>query len=187
LLQLLGHVVQPVSASAIDTNTIPSSTSTPFQWDVSDAIDILSSQRLACDNIVNVIQDGNLNEAAYKIIQLNSQTQIACKIILDNTFTSSFQTNNNNESRKLSLVARTGTHGNRPTSTNTKSMNNKMTQLLDVSDECEVEIKNVLRGKYGVSAPAQIKLLGSMKILIDAFDVVLMEVLEDERNTTGSL
>ena len=54
-----------------------------FSGTYNDAIDIMYAQRLAVDNIINVINAGNLEEAGFKIMQLNAQTRTAGKIILE--------------------------------------------------------------------------------------------------------
>lgn len=53
-----------------------------FSGTYNDAMDIMYAQRLAVDNIINVINAGNLEEAGFKIMQLNAQTRTAGKIIL---------------------------------------------------------------------------------------------------------
>eukprot|EP00984_Skeletonema_dohrnii_P003136 scaffold1046_cov136-Skeletonema_dohrnii-CCMP3373.AAC.1 len=68
------------------TNAIEFVPASPFfSGTYQDALEIMHAQRIAVDNIANVIQDGKIEEAGFKVMQLNAQTRTAWKIILDIT------------------------------------------------------------------------------------------------------
>lgn len=168
-------IIQPIKdASGIEF--VPASPN--FNYSYQDGIEIISTQRIACDNIFSVISNGNLDEAAFKIMQLNAQTRMGGKIILD-----TLQTANS------SSVVPTA-NGERSKSTdaiNTVKIlksQEKFAALLDISSDCETQISKALNGKLGATTPAQLKLLSNMKDLINAFDEFLLEFVEDTVNTS---
>ena len=73
-----------ISSFPTPTNAIEFVPASPFfSGTYQDAVEIMYTQRIAVDNIANVIQDGNIDEAGFKVMQLNAQTKAAGKIILD--------------------------------------------------------------------------------------------------------
>ncbi len=142
-----------------------------FSNTLNDAIDILSSQRIACDNIVDVINDGNLNEAAFKMMQLTAQTKMGGRIILDSMSNIDSNSSSSNSRKAINTIKFLKTQ-------------EKFVILMDTCSECEIQIEKALRGKLGATTAAQIKLLAVMSNVRDAFDEFLLEFLESTTNTT---
>mmetsp|Transcript_12981 Transcript_12981/g.18910 ORF Transcript_12981/g.18910 Transcript_12981/m.18910 type:complete len:244 (-) Transcript_12981:223-954(-) len=161
--------IAPLPTLAIDF--VPSSPY--FSGSYADAIEILNTQRIACDNIVQVISDGNLEEAGFKVMQLNAQTRVAGKIVLDNL------QQNQGPMRRTSSDA---------IAQNESSINilrflkcqKTFSQLLDMCEECELQVANALRGKLGAPAPAQLKLSALLDETRNAYDDFIMELLSLE-------
>ena len=129
-----------------------------FSGTYQDAVEIMYAQRIAVDNIANVIQDGNMEEAGFKVMQLNAQTRAAGKIILD-----SYQQQLSRKDDNLMLLR-------------FLSCQKKFAVLLDSCDECGEALQKTLKGKLGATAAAQIK---SSKIVDEtksAYDDFLLDV-----------
>lgn len=140
---------------------VPASPS--FSGTYQDALEIMYTQRIAVDNIANVIQDGNMEEAGFKVMQLNAQTRAAGKIILD-----SYQQQLSGKNDNLMLLR-------------FLSCQKKFAVLLDSFDECGEALQNTLKGKLGATAAAQIK---SSKIVDEtksAYDDFLLDVKTMEK------
>lgn len=136
-----------------------------FSGTYADAIEILNTQRLAVDNIATVLKDGSkLDEASFKIMQLNSQTRMAGKIVLG-----TFQ-------EGLSSAAKR--HNREATDVNILllryiSCQKKLAILLDILDECEAS----MYGTTGSSSAAlQVKMLDRVDATKNAYDDFLMDV-----------
>eukprot|EP00553_Chaetoceros_curvisetus_P007208 CAMPEP_0204615972 /NCGR_PEP_ID=MMETSP0717-20131115/3323_1 /ASSEMBLY_ACC=CAM_ASM_000666 /TAXON_ID=230516 /ORGANISM="Chaetoceros curvisetus" /LENGTH=182 /DNA_ID=CAMNT_0051629041 /DNA_START=150 /DNA_END=698 /DNA_ORIENTATION=- len=167
----------PTSANAIEF--VPASPY--FTGTYGDAIDILHAQRIACDNIEDVITRGDLNEAGFKLMQVSSQTRMGGKIILDEwqmqgipLQTMNVNTNRNDNALGTS-VSNTSTNKSVDTLRLLKAQK-KFGALMDTCDECTVQVENALRGKLGTSAVAQIKLLTVLNDARSAFDDFILEV-----------
>lgn len=163
-------------ASAIEF--VPASPN--FKYSYQDGIEILSTQRVACDNIYTVISDGNLNEAAFKIMQLNAQTKVGGKIVLENMQI-------NDSSLSISGAKKDNKKDETKDAIDTIRLlriQEKFALLIDLSSECEVQVSKALNGKLGATAPAQLKLLSNIKDLRNAFDEFLLEFVEDVINTS---
>ena len=142
----------PAPSKAIEF--VPASPS--FQGTYQDAKEILYSQRLALDNIGDVISNGNMEEAGFKIMQLSAQTNTAGKIILDSFQEKSFG-NGINILRFLSCQK-------------------KFATLLDYCDLCGLSLQKALTGKLGVTAAAQLRLGSVVEETKNAFDDLLGEI-----------
>lgn len=131
-----------------------------------DAMEILSSQRLAVDNISDVISNGNLDEAGFKAMQLSAQIRTAGKIILDSIQERSSYRDANNSFNVLRFLA----------------CQKKFVTLLDLCDEFSVTLVNGMAGKLGVVSVAQIKLTPILDEVKNAYDDFLLDVGRDEWN-----
>ena len=88
---IIGTIIPGTTIAATTISSLPNPTnaiefvpaSPFFSGTYQDAVEIMYAQRIAVDNIANVIQDGNIEEAWFKVMQLNAQTKTAGKIILD--------------------------------------------------------------------------------------------------------
>lgn len=160
-------------ASAIEF--IPASPN--FKYSYQDGLEILATQRVACDNILAVISDGNLNEAAFKIMQLNAQVLVGGKIVLD-----SIQNDHSGEPKRIN--GRTNDTTDAVNTLKLLKCQEKFATLIDVSNESEILVSKALKGKLGATTPAQLKLLSKMKDVRDAFDDFILEFIEDSANTS---
>lgn len=154
-----------ISSLPIPTNAIEFVPASPFfSGTYQDAVEIMYAQRIAVDNIANVIQDGKMEEAGFKVMQLNAQTRAAGKIILD-SYQQQLSGKNNNNLMLLRFL----------------SCQKKFAVLLDSCDECGEALQNTLKGKLGATAAAQIK---SSKIVDEtksAYDDFLLDVKTMEK------
>ena len=132
-----------------------------FSGTYNDAIEIMYAQRLAVDNIVNVIiNDGNFEEAGFKIMQLNAQTRTAGKIILD-----TFQENMAKGGDSVLLLRYL-------------SCQKKFALLIDLCDECGDALYTAIKkGKSDIAATASvIKTLNVLQDTKGAYDDFLAEL-----------
>jgi len=129
-----------ISSLPNPTNAIEFVPASPFfSGTYQDAVEIMYAQRIAVDNIANVIQDGNIEEAWFKVMQLNAQTKTAGKIILD-----CYQQQISGKGDNIILLK-------------FLSCQKKFAILLDLCDECGDALQNP-KGKLGATAAAtQIK------------------------------
>ena len=155
---LVGSAGTPAPSNAIDF--VPASPS--FQGTYLDAKEILNAQRKALDNIGDVIANGNMEEAGFKIMQLSAQTNTAGKIILD-TFQEKSFGNGINILRFLSCQK-------------------KLTTLLDYCDVCGLSLQRALKGKVGVTLQAQLRLGSVVEETKNAFDDLLGEIKSFENS-----
>lgn len=114
------------------------------------------------DNIANVISNGNLDEAGFKIMQLSAQTRTAGKIVID-TLQEKTSGDSINVLRFLSCQR-------------------KLTTLLDYCDDCGLSLQGALKGKLGVTAAAQIKISIIIEETKNAYDDFLGEISSNEKN-----
>lgn len=121
-----------------------------------DAIEVLNAQRLACDNIRDVVSGGNLPEAGFKIKQLNAQAESAGEVAL-----SSLQRRSAGES--ISVVRYLKSR-------------EKFGVLVELCEECRMLLEKALKGSLGSTAAAQIKLLEVIDDTMSAFDDFLAEL-----------
>ena len=140
------------------TNAIEFVPASPFfSGTYQDAVEIMNAQRIAVENIANVIQDGNIEEAGFKVMQLNAQTRAAGKIMLDY-----YQEQISGKGDNIILLR-------------FLSCKKKFAILVDVCDECDAAVQNTLKGKLGVTAAAQIKSSIVVDEIKSAYDDFLMD------------
>jgi len=142
---------QPVLASTTVSEN-PSSYSEKY---FSDAMEILISQRIACDNIISVIADGNLEEAGFKAMRLNSQVSGAGRMIMLTI---------QKESKDSIGIVRY------------LKCQQKFATLLELCNEDTAQIQKALRGEMGALAVAQIQLMTVLNDTILSFDDFLREL-----------
>lgn len=170
-------VVSPMLASisiASPSNAIEFVPPSPFFRNTySDALQIMYSQRIALDNIANVIADGNIEEAGFKIMQLIAQTRTAGKIILD-----TFQGELPKKDAGVVLLR-------------FLSCQKKFAILLDLCDDCGDYLQRVMKEGKGAAAnngnaAAQIKTLSIVEETKSAYDDFLadLKMLEKELEST---
>jgi hypothetical protein len=155
---LLVAGLSPTASNAIEF--VPASPA--FQGTYQDAKEILYTQRIAVDNIANVISNGNLDEAGFKIMQLSAQTRTAGKIVID-TLQEKTSGDSINVLRFLSCQR-------------------KLTTLLDYCDDCGLSLQGALKGKLGVTAAAQLKISIIIEETKNAYDDFLGEISSNEKN-----
>lgn len=147
-------IVLPNPATAIEF--VPASPS--FNRSYQDAVEIVYAQRLAVDNILTVINDGNLEEAGFKIMQLAAQTRTGGKIILDTV---------------QELISKSG---DSVTLLRFLSCQKKFAILLDLCDECGTSMERALKGKLGTTTAAQIKTSSVVAETKTAYDDFLVDL-----------
>jgi len=133
-----------------------------FQGTYQDAKEILIAQRIAVNNISDVIANGNMEEAGFKIMQLSAQTSAAGKLVLDH-----FQENTSGDSINMLRFL---------------SCQKKFATLLEYCDGCGLTLQGALKGKLGVTAVAQIKLASIVEETKNAYDDFLGEIRRIENN-----
>ena len=173
------HFIEHVIMSGIITTTI-STHPTPnyaiefvppspsFSYTYKDAVEIIQTQRLAVDNILNVIEEGNIDEAGFKVMQLSAQTRTAGKIILD-TFQENISSSKSSSGGDSSI-----------TLLRFLSLQKKFTILIDLCDECEDTLQTALKGKSGVTAAVQLKALKVVDDIKSSYDEFLHELTSFE-------
>lgn len=122
-----------------------------------EAVEILQTQRIACYDIQEVVSSGRLDEAGFKVLQLNAQVTAAGKVVLN-----TLQLSKKNEGIQLLRIMKT---------------QEKLSRLLELFGECDTLVGEALRGKMA-SAPAQIKILSTIRETSNAFDEFLRELSE---------
>jgi hypothetical protein len=161
---LIGTISSSIPVAIKPTNAIEFVPASPyFSGSYQDAVEILYAQRLAVDNIANVIYDGNMEEAGFKVMQLSAQTRAAGKIILDY-----FQQQMSGRGDSIILLR-------------FLSCQKKFSNLLDLCDECGITLQNTLKGKLGVTAAAQIKSSKVLDETMSAYDDFLLDVMAVEK------
>jgi hypothetical protein len=154
-----------ISSLPNPTNAIEFVPASPFfSGTYQDAVEIMYAQRIAVDNIANVIQDGNIEEAWFKVMQLNAQTKTAGKIILD-----CYQQQISGKGDNIILLK-------------FLSCQKKFAILLDLCDECGDALQNP-KGKLGATAAAtQIKSSKVVDEIKSAYDDFITDAksLENE-------
>mmetsp|Transcript_10524 Transcript_10524/g.22950 ORF Transcript_10524/g.22950 Transcript_10524/m.22950 type:complete len:284 (+) Transcript_10524:196-1047(+) len=179
-------VLLPTISNAIEF--VPASPN--FSGTYQDAVEIMYAQRLAVDNIANVIDDGNIDEAGFKVMQLNAQTRMAGKIILD-----TFQENLGGSVSKGG--GRSGANGSDDSIMLLRflSCQKKFATLLDLCDDCSVSLQSVLKEKdnggggsvvvvVGAKAAVQkIKVLGVVEETKSAYDDFLGDLKSFEEES----
>mmetsp|Transcript_25230 Transcript_25230/g.54345 ORF Transcript_25230/g.54345 Transcript_25230/m.54345 type:complete len:236 (+) Transcript_25230:108-815(+) len=153
-------VSSPSNAIAIDF--VPASPY--FSGTYQDAVEIMYAQRVAVDNIADVMKDGNTEEAGFKVMQLSAQTRMAGKIILD-TFQEGMAGNNGDSVLLLRFL----------------SCQRKFAMLLDLCDDCDDSLQIALRRKSGSGAAAEIKSLSIVEETKSAYDDFLADLKTFEK------
>ena len=168
---IIGTIIPGTTIAATTITLLPNPTnaiefvpaSPFFSGTYQDAVEIMHAQRIAVDNIANVIQDGNIEEAWFKVMQLNAQTKTAGKIILD-----CYQQQISGKGDNIILLK-------------FLSCQKKFAILLDLCDECGDSLQNP-KGKLGATAAAQIKSSKVVDEIKSAYDDFLTDAksLENE-------
>ncbi|KAL7534300.1 hypothetical protein ACHAWF_004787 [Thalassiosira exigua] len=143
-----------MAASSSPSNAIEFVPPSPyFSGSYQDAEEILRAQRIAVDNIASVINDGNLDEAGFKVMQLGAQTRTAGKIILD-----TFQEKMSGNGDSILLLR-------------FLSVQKKFAVLLDLCDDLDSSLQSALKAKSGgAKAAARIKTLAVVEDVKSAYD-----------------
>jgi len=152
------------------TNAIEFVPASPYFFGTyQDAVEIMYAQRLAVDNIAKVIKDGNLEEAGFKIMQLNAQTRGAGKIILD-TFQENLSSKNSKGDSSVKLLRFI-------------SCQKKFATLLDLCEECGDALQTALKGKSPEAnkTAGQIKTLSVVEETKSAYDDFLLDLKNFEK------
>jgi len=159
-----------------------------------DAVEIMYAQRLAVDNIGTVLNDGNVDEAGFKVMQLNAQTRMAGKIILD-TFQENLGRSVSKGGGGSRSGGRIGTNGSDDSIMLLRflSCQKKFATLLDLCDDCGVSLQNVLKVKgngggsvVGAKAAVQkIKVLSVVEETKSAYDDFLGDLKSFEEESVG--
>lgn len=157
----------PTLSNAIEF--VPPSPS--FSYTYKDAVEVMQTQRLAVDNILNVIEEGEIDEAGFKVMQLRAQTRTAGKIILD-TFQENMSSLKNSSSGDSSI-----------TLLRFLSLQKKFGVLIDLCDECEDTLQMALKGKSGVTAAVQLKALKVVDDIKSSYDEFLGQLTSFEEST----
>lgn len=124
-----------------------------------DAIETLNTQRLAVNNIADIVsKDGKIEEAGFKVIQLSSQVTSAGKIVLS-SYQESISKSDEDSIRLLRFL----------------SCQKKFSILIDLCDECLASLQNIMRNKTN-GAAGQIRTLAILEDIKLAFDDFLMDV-----------
>jgi len=139
-----------------------------FSGTYQDAVEIMHAQRIAVDNIADVISDGNLEEAGFKVMQLAAQTRMAGKIILD-----TLQENISSSSPSLSS-------DNGIVLLRFLSCQKKFAVLLDQCDECGDLLLSAMQGKSGTKAVVQVKARSVVEETKSAYDDFLADLTRAE-------
>jgi len=174
------HAIMSSLTTTIATHPTPSNAiefvppSPSFLYTYKDAVEIIQTQRLAVDNILNVIKDGSIDEAGFKVMQLSAQTRTAGKIILD-TFQENMSSSKNSSSSDSSI-----------TLLRFLSLQKKFSILIDLCDECEDTLQIALKGKSGVTAAVQLKALKVVDDIKSSYDDFLHELTSFEE-TVGKI
>jgi hypothetical protein len=124
----------------------------------SSAIEILETQRIAADDIKEVISAGRLEEAGIKILNLLPKVTSSGKMVVE-TIERGLDTKNSvvDEIRLTKL-------------------RDQFMMLTGLWGECDIEIGQGIRGQMGVSAVAQIQILSSLRDATAEFDDFLATV-----------
>ena len=168
------HAIMSSLTTTIATHPTPSNAiefvppSPSFSYTYKDAVEIIQTQRLAVDNILNVIEEGNIEEAGFKVMQLNAQTRTGGKIILD-TFQENMSSSKSSSSSDSSI-----------TLLRFLSLQKKFGILIDLCDEYEDTLQMALKGKSGVKAAVQLKSLKVVDDIKSSYDVFLSELASFE-------
>lgn len=112
------------------------------------ALEVLLAQRLAADDIKQVVLEGKLEEAGIKLLNLIPKVTLACRIV---------QAESMSEAQELFLER-------------------KVSLVLGLYGETDVMIGQGIRGELGASAPAQINIIKQLTESNEAFDELLAMV-----------
>ena len=129
-------------------------------------MEIMQAQRLAVNNIGDVIKAGKLDEAGFKVMQLSAQTRVAGKIILDTLQENMSSSSSSNNGIVLLRYL---------------SCQKKFATLLDLCDECGISLQSAMQKKSGAQAAAQIKTLSAVEETKSAYDDFLAELRTTEQ------
>mmetsp|Transcript_33760 Transcript_33760/g.62131 ORF Transcript_33760/g.62131 Transcript_33760/m.62131 type:complete len:205 (+) Transcript_33760:96-710(+) len=166
LKQVVGTTIATITSvpapSNADIEFVPASPY--FSGTYQDAVEIMYAQRIAVDNIASVINDGNIEEAGFKVMQLNAQTQTAGKIILD-TIQENIPSKGDNSITLLRFL----------------SCQKKFASLLDLCEDCGDSLQSAMKGKSGAKTAGQIKSLRTVEETKSAYDDFLGDLKTFEK------
>lgn len=137
---------------------------------VSAATQILESQRLAANDIQQVVSEGRLEEAGIKVLNLLPKLTTSGKVIVD--------------SMERDLI------GTSPSTTTTidelkfTRLKDQLNMAMGLWGQCDVEIGQGLRGEMGSVTVAQIQLLSSLRDATAALDDFMASVASLSKEKT---
>lgn len=144
------------------------------------AIEALRSQRLAADDIRDVVSAGRLEEAGIKVLNLLPRVTAAGRLVLSEL-----------ESRTRGAASGAGAGGGGGSSSSAVEelkigmLENQLDTMMAFWGECDVEIGQGIRGDMGVSAVAQLNILSSLRDATGALDDFLATALAISGGSTS--
>jgi hypothetical protein len=142
---------------APDLNFVPP---IPPPKNVAQAWEILNAQRLAADDIQQVVSAGRLEEAGIKILNLVPKVTSSGRFIVQTILNENESSSETASSPKLSAIQEL----------QLSKLQEQFSMVLALWGQCDVEMGQGLRGEMGVSAVAQLQLLESLRDATVAFD-----------------
>eukprot|EP00977_Amphora_coffeiformis_P007340 scaffold1588_cov222-Amphora_coffeaeformis.AAC.12 len=124
---------------------------------MADAQQVLQAQRVAADDIKNVVSAGRLEEAGIKVLNLVPKVTAAGRVVVD-------------------TVAQTTTFSNGAKEVQLMQLQSKLDDTLGYFGQVDVSIGQGLRGELGVVTAAQLQILADLKDAIIAFDDFLQQI-----------
>lgn len=132
------------------------------------AVEVLETQKLAAQDIQDVVSAGRLEEAGIKVLNLQPQVTSAGRIILSSL-----------QAKVVRDPARDDDDNNKMAVVDDLKMSmveNQFNSVIALWGDCDVVIGQGLRGEMGVSAVAQLQILSSLKDATIALDDFLTTV-----------
>eukprot|EP00527_Entomoneis_sp_CCMP2396_P002060 CAMPEP_0198139906 /NCGR_PEP_ID=MMETSP1443-20131203/3138_1 /TAXON_ID=186043 /ORGANISM="Entomoneis sp., Strain CCMP2396" /LENGTH=280 /DNA_ID=CAMNT_0043802169 /DNA_START=1 /DNA_END=843 /DNA_ORIENTATION=- len=159
-------------APNVQTN-VPTMAGVPRSLD--EALEVLESQRLAADDIVNVIRVGKLEEGGIKLLNLIPRVSMAGRIVIRGAMASSPTLPTSSSSSKLEdgdekAIQQAATIQQLKETQWETALNNVVFGF----GECDILIGQGIRGELGVVTVAQISILSELKEAIRAYDDFLV-------------
>eukprot|EP00980_Cylindrotheca_fusiformis_P020572 scaffold7641_cov115-Cylindrotheca_fusiformis.AAC.18 len=124
----------------------------------SAALDDLKSQRIAADDIQQVVSAGRLEEAGIKVLNLMPKVTSAGRLVVDVIEGKLDPNTSKVDEMKLTRIR------------------DQLDMVIGLWGECDVTIGQGLRGQMGVSAVAQLQVLSSLREATGALDDFLASV-----------
>ena len=148
----------------------------PPPQNVDMAWDLLEAQRLAANDIYHVVQQGRLEEAGIKILNLIPIVTTTCQMILDDALIQVAQSNAaraRQQQQEQQQELRTDNSSNNDSALMTLASNRLEAQCalaLGLWGETDIMVGQGIRGDLGVSAVAQLQLLHQLEEATAALD-----------------